>query len=190
MWSWDISGGRGDGQDVDDKFIGFGGFVYILWTILPLSWWSFTLHIFSPIFLPPLKFINFKIQTYKVATDLWLSFGQLHQCFWLSGDSFGCPGRTAHTKRLGGRTTRRVDFADRNINQPCQCGVRSTALQTLTIAWLVKGIMNFTLPRFECPNECLIGQVRISTNTFVLPGLWNNNTKNNKNNNKNRQTNK
>ncbi len=31
---------------------------------------------------------------------------------------------------LGG-TMRRVDFADRNINQSlCQCGVRSTALQT------------------------------------------------------------
>ncbi len=26
--------------------------------------------------------------------NLWLSFGQLHQMFWLSGNLFGCPGRT------------------------------------------------------------------------------------------------
>ncbi len=25
---------------------------------------------------------------------LWLSVGQPHQYFWLSGDFFGCPGRT------------------------------------------------------------------------------------------------
>ena len=26
--------------------------------------------------------------------NLWLSVGQPHQYFWLSGDCFGCPGRT------------------------------------------------------------------------------------------------
>ena len=26
--------------------------------------------------------------------NLWLSVGQLHQIFWLSGDLFGCLGRT------------------------------------------------------------------------------------------------
>ncbi len=29
-----------------------------------------------------------------LATALWLSVGQLHQYFWLSGDFFCCPGRT------------------------------------------------------------------------------------------------
>ncbi len=28
------------------------------------------------------------------ALNLWLSVGQPHQYFWLSGDFFGCPGRT------------------------------------------------------------------------------------------------
>ncbi len=34
------------------------------------------------------------VQRWVLATDWWLSVGQLHQYLLLSGDFFGCPGRT------------------------------------------------------------------------------------------------
>ncbi len=40
------------------------------------------------------NYINKHVQRYALATDLWLSIGQLHLYFWLSGDFCGCPGRT------------------------------------------------------------------------------------------------
>ncbi len=36
--------------------------------------------------------INIHVQRWLLAKDLWLSVGQLHQYFWLSGIFFGCPG--------------------------------------------------------------------------------------------------
>ncbi len=53
---------------------------------------SFLFFIFLPYFSSSLEFI--KYTRTNLLQIQWLSVGQLYQYFWLSGDCFGCPGRT------------------------------------------------------------------------------------------------